>query len=306
MSPLDRRSFILGAVGVAGAGRLLAACGDDESGSPAPTLTTLEPLGTPALVPSFSDGLRGPSPFVHSVEQRLAYVLHDGNDIMRANAPETIQLEIFDESGALIAGGDSIRRDTGVITPYYSIFFTAPAAGTYQTVFTNDAGTYEHPFLVLEPGETAVPQPGDRLPAVNTATVADARGVDPLCTRVEPCPFHEADLVDVLAAGDRPAVVSIATPGFCQTEICGPVIELLIDTVADRTDLEVIHAEVYVDPHNDEGLASGTGGDTTEIVDAYELTYEPVLFVVGADGIIRRRLDAIYDGSELAEALALV
>jgi hypothetical protein len=31
-----------------------------------------------------------------------------------------------------------------------------------------------------------------------------------------------------------------------------------------------------------------------------------VLFVVGADGIIRRRLDAVYDGSELAEALAVV
>ena len=305
MAELDRRTFIIGAAGLAGAGAFLTACGDDGSDAvPAPT--TAAPVDTPFLVQTFPDGRTAPSPFVHSVEQRVAYALHDGNDIMRRNAPERIQLEVFDDAGALIAGGESVRRDVGVPTPYYSVFFTPPAAGLYRVVFTNDAGSNLHEFLVIEPGETAVPQPGDPLPAVNTATSTDARGVDPICTRVEPCPFHETDLVDALDAGDKPTILSIATPGFCQTAICGPVIDLLVDAAAGRDDLHIVHAEVYVDPHNDEGIASGAGGETTDVVAAYELPYEPVLFVVGADGILRRRLDAVYDGSELAEALALV
>jgi hypothetical protein len=306
MAELDRRTFIIGA-GVVGAGGLLAACGgdDDTAGDAGPT-ATLEPFATPLLIPSFPDGFRAPSPFVHSVEQRVGYVLNDGNDVMRDNAPDRIQLEVFDEAGALVGGGDVALRDVGVPTPYYSVIFTPPAAGIYRSVFTNDAGTSEHEFLVLEPGETTIPQPGDVLPAIDTATAADARGVDPLCTRIDPCPFHDTNLVDALGAGDRPTILSIATPGFCQTAICGPVIDLLIEAAAGRDDLHVVHAEVYVDPNNDTGLATGAGGTVTEIVDAYVLPYEPVLFVVGADGIIRRRLDAIYDGSELAEALALV
>ena len=308
MGALDRRTFIIGAAGTAGlvgTGSLLAACGDDAA-TPMATTSTAEPLATPALVQTFPDGRAAPSPFVHSVEHRVAYALHDGNDIMRRNAPAQIQLEIFDDTGRLIAGGDSTRRDVGVPTPYYSLFFTPPAAGLYRSVFTNDAGTSQHEFLVLEPGETAIPQPGDLLPAITTATAADAAGVDPICTRAEPCPFHETDLVDALGAGDKPTILSIATPGFCQTAICGPVIDLLIEAAAERDDLHVVHAEVYVSPFDDEGLANGTGGDVTEIVGAYELPYEPVLFVVGADGVILRRLDAVYDGSELAEALALV
>jgi hypothetical protein len=305
MGELDRRTFIIGAAGIAGAGALLGACGDDGEATPA-TTTTAPPVATPFLVQSFPDGRAAPSPFVHSVEQRVAYALHDGNDIMRATAPAQAVLEIFDERGALIAGGATIRRDVGVPTPYYAVSFVPPAAGLYRTVFTNDAGSNLHEFLVLEPGETTVPQPGDPLPAFHTATVADARGVTPLCTRIDPCPFHETDLVDALGAGDKPVVLSIATPGFCQTALCGPVIELLIDAAATRDDLHIVHAEVYVDPNNDEGLASGLGGELTEVVDGYGLPYEPVLFVVGADGIIRRRLDAVYDGSELAEALAVV
>lgn len=304
MAELDRRTFIIGAAGLAGAGAFLTACGDDGASTPAPT--TAAPFDTPFLVATFPDGRTAPSPLVHSVEQRVAYALHDGNDIMRGNAPERIQLEIFDEGDARIAGGESIRRDLGVPTPYFSVTFVPPAAGLYRAVFTNDFGTNLHEFLVLEPGETAIPQPGDPLPAINTATLSDPRGVDPVCTRLEPCPFHEIDLVDALGAGDKPTILSIATPGFCQTAICGPVVDLLVDAAAGRDDLHIVHAEVYVDPHNDEGIASGAGGETTDVVAAYELPYEPVLFVVGADGIIRRRLDAVYDGSDLAEALALV
>jgi hypothetical protein len=312
MTDLNRRTFLIGAAGITGAAGLVAACGDDggvvtQPAEDSTTTTTDAPVTdtaqqtftVPLLVPTFPDGI-----FVHSVEQRVAYVLHDGVDIMRANAPDSVQLDVF-HGDERIAGGEMPRRVTVVATPYYSIRFTPPTADRYRSVLTVDGETTEHEFLVVEPGTTSVPQPGDVLPAINTGTFDDARGVDPLCTRAEPCPFHATNLVDALGVGDKPTVLSIATPGFCQTAICGPVIDLLIDVAADRDDLHVVHAEVYVDPHNDEGVFTGSAA-TTEIVDAFLLPYEPVLFVTDATGTIVRRLDAIYDGSELAEALALV
>lgn len=325
MSDLDRRTFLLGAAGVVGTGSFLAACSDDgDSGSDAAPTSDADPTSdddtdaatdagdgsaadaaaVPFLVASFPDGFRAPSPFEHSAEQRIAYALHDGVDIMRANAPDEVTLEVLFD-GEVIAGGTAARRDTGVPTPYFAINFTPPAAGDYVTRLTMPAGTNEHEFRVLDTGTTPIPQPGQILPAVDTATTDDLLGINPLCTRIDPCPFHATNLTDALSAGDKPIVLSIATPGFCQTAICGPVIDLLIERVADRDDLHVIHAEVYVDPNNDEGVFTGQAA-TTEIINTYGLPYEPVLYVMTADGTIVRRLDAIYDGSELDEALALV
>ncbi|MDG2025804.1 MAG: hypothetical protein P8J50_01715 [Acidimicrobiales bacterium] len=308
MAELDRRTFIVSAAGFAGAGALLAACGDDGDASPTSTTTTTllaqngdEPgaLDIPQMLPAFPEFA-----MVHSVPQRVAYALHDGIDIMRANAPDSINL-VLRFGDEVIAAEELARRDVGTPTPYYSLHFTPPGAGVYTSVMTQGDLTTEHMFRVGEPGSTDVPQPGDILPAIATATFDDAMGVDPLCTRSKPCPFHTTDLVDALDAGDKPIVLSIATPGFCQTAICGPVINLLIDAAAERDDLHIVHAEVYVDPHNDPGVATGTG-EFTPVVAAYALPYEPVLFVAQADGTILRRLDAVYDGSEIAEALALV
>jgi hypothetical protein len=306
MTNLDRRTFLIGAAGVAGASTLLVACGDDTSTTDNaldPTATP-PPLATPLLVPAFPDGGRAPSAMVHSVEHRVAYVLHDGNDVMRASAPESIELEVR-LGDQLLTSETAMRRDTGVPTPYFSLFFTPPEAGVYTSVMTKDGETSTHEFVVLEPGGTSVPQPGDRLPNIATPTTDDLMGVDPLCTRLEPCPFHATSLDTAVAAGDKPIVLSIATPGFCQTALCGPVIDLLIEQTETRSDLHVIHAEVFVDPHNDPGTSNGTA-EQTAIVNEFQLPFEPVLIVAKADGTIVRRLDAVYDGSELAEALALI
>ncbi|MGE0307777.1 MAG: hypothetical protein AB7Q27_18680, partial [Acidimicrobiia bacterium] len=42
-------------------------------------------------------------------------------------------------------------------------------------------------------------------------------------------------------------VYLVGTPAFCQTGICGPVLDVMIDIAADYPDLQFIHAEVYTD-----------------------------------------------------------
>lgn len=302
MVHLDRRTFLLGAAGVAGlAGSgLLAACGSDDGGGPR------------FLLPTAPDGFNGPSPLVHGVEQRIAYGILEDTAPMRADAPDEVEIGVFFE-GEQIGGGLVRRRNTGPdsmptfeMAAYYPVIFTPPAAGIHVARLLDQDEPTEHQFLVGEPGQTAIPQPGDRLPAVHTATTDDLRGIADLCTRTVDCPFHTVDLATALDSGDRPIVLSIATPGFCQTATCGPVIELLIEAAADRDDLHVVHAEVFVDAQADVDAGTFPAGPTSDIVAAFDLPFEPMLVVARADGTVVRRLDGTYDRSELVETLALV
>jgi hypothetical protein len=134
---------------------------------------------------------------------------------------------------------------------------------------------------------------------VDTPTTTDAAGVDPICTRTPPCDLHAVSLREALAAGG-PIALSIATPEFCQTAICGPVLDLLIEALADYPTITGIHAEVYADPRGDD---DPTAGGLAPITDEFALTFEPTLYLVDATGTIVTRLDSVYDRVELREAL---
>ncbi len=145
-------------------------------------------------------------------------------------------------------------------------------------------------------------QVGDALRPVVTPTTADARGVNPVCTRSpKPCPFHTMTLSDALAK-KQPIVFAVTTPGFCQTAICGPVLEILIDLAPSLRRFQIVHAEVYVEPNKQTSGAP----KTTDTISTYGLDYEPSLYVADAGGVVRGRLDFTWDRAELESALALV
>lgn len=298
VSHVDRRTFLIGSATVG----LAAACGGGDSepdggGSAVGDLDTRSGQ-VEFLVPTFPDGLRAASTLVAAVPQRISFVVRDDIDVLRDEAPDSIDLTISLGSSEIIGGSWPVHRD-GIITPYYPITFTPPEPGRYEASI---AGADPVEFLVLERSAVAIVQIGDAMRSVATPTFDDARGVDPICTRAVPCPFHEISLDDGLATG-RPTVLLVATPGFCQTDICGPVVDLLIDAVADRDDITVVHGEVYVDPSE---FASGGFPDTTPVVNTYSLPFEPQLVVADATGTIVGRLDTVWDRAELAQALATI
>ena len=287
----DRRAFLVASA----TATVAVACGGGKGPEPSARLSS--------LVAVFPDGFRQAPVLVAGIPQRLAFVVRDDVDYMRESAPPSVDLRITLD-GTTIVHQTTARRADGIITPYYSLPVTFGAPGQYEAALVDHPDVSPVPFLVVDASEVTIPQVGDSLPLVATATTDDARGVNPICTRAVPCPFHERSFADV-AANDRPTVLLIATPGFCQTDICGPVVDLLIDEVADtgRTDLDAIHVEVYVDPS---AFESGGFPDLTPLVDRLTLPFEPVLFVLGPRGEVRARLDTTFDRSELREALALV
>jgi hypothetical protein len=287
---LTRRSVLLGGAGAL----LLAACGggDDDSGESSDDRSTTTTAGGLAIARVFYPRQPAGKP----LRLPLALASADGAILAAEHTPSSIEVTWYADGSEPGTPVTIERRAEGIPTPYFPLTVTFDAPGTYRIDIDADGERAATTVDVLPPEQTpAVPGPGDALLSLVTPTTGDARGVDPICTRDPDCPFHTESL-DAALASPKAIALIVSTPAFCQTAICGPVLDLLVDRAEQHAEvLSIVHAEVYTDE---------TAKTTTETVQAYGMTYEPALFLAAADGTINARLDYTFDGSELDEVLS--
>lgn len=293
MPPLTRRSFLLGT----GSAALLAACGGSDDDSAA-TTTTAPAGGGGADVPVLGVTFDVNGLLVAGIPQRAPFLLFEraGGLLPVGDAPAELTLEIHPPSGevetvTVARHGDDVDR------AYYPLVTTFSETGLHEVRAEVGGGTLEQSLNVNEADAVAVPQVGQPLPSFATPTAANLAGVQTICTRETPCPFHDVSVDEALAAG-RPLALLVSTPAYCQVAICGPVLDLLITEAPSFAGVAVVHLEVY--PNG----APPQAAPTPVLRDALGLTYEPVLFVADATGAVTARLDNIYDGEELRAALS--
>lgn len=228
-------------------------------------------------------------------EVRMPVSLATTDGLLVDGAPDELVARLVEsESGSVVAERIVARRfGDGLAAPYWPFRATIAAPGIYvlQVEGQPDGAGVQ----VASADTVAVPGAGDPMPPFDTPTTDDPRGVDPICTRSpEPCPLHEVTLADALALG-RPVAYLVGTPAFCSTGTCSPALEGLLavrDRVGDA--LVFVHADVYTD---------GTASTVAPAVQALGMTFEPALFLVGADGRVAERLDAVFDEAEIDERL---
>ncbi len=240
------------------------------------------------IVQRFPQAVQVPGPL------RLPVSLSDGDGALLQDVPATLTAQVFDEQGTALGERlEAVRRDA-VPAPYYDFRTSIETPGFY--VLQVEGGTPDGAsFDVADPSTVEIPIPGQPLPALDTPTVADPAGVDPICTREpEACPFHDVTLTEALASGKQVAYY-VGTPAFCSTGVCAPGLESLIEVHDDYADTHVfVHAEVYTD---------NKATTLTPAVEALHLFYEPVLFVTDTAGVILERVDAVFNTDELIEVL---
>jgi hypothetical protein len=139
-----------------------------------------------------------------------------------------------------------------------------------------------------------VPQVGQKAPLIHTPTPADVGGdLSKITTRIPPDTQNRVDYADVL--GQEPIVLLFATPQFCQSRVCGPVVDVaeqLKQLYGDK--VAFIHMEIYND--NDPSK------HVRPQVRAFHLPSEPWLFAIGRDG----RIEAVIEGAFGVEELTRV
>ncbi len=166
------------------------------------------------------------------------------------------------------------------------------------------AGEWAMAAIVREEGETRgtvlpgvvvgefkrVPRPGERPPAIHTPTAQDVGGdLSKITTRMPPDDLNSVDFAEAL--GKEPIVLLFATPQFCQSRVCGSVVD-----VAEQAEHEYgekaafIHMEIY--NHND------PADFTLPQVRRFHLPSEPWLFTINRQGDVSAAVEGGF-GLEL-------
>ncbi|HWO15764.1 MAG TPA: hypothetical protein VNM89_03525 [Solirubrobacterales bacterium] len=142
---------------------------------------------------------------------------------------------------------------------------------------------------------SSIPRVGERAPLIHTPTAADAgNDLSQITTRIPPDTQNRVDYADVL--GVEPIILLFATPQFCQSRVCGPVVdeaEQVKQLYGDKA--AFIHMEIYNDNDPDE--------DVRPQVRAFHLPTEPWLFAIDRQGTVRATLEGAFGVDELTRAV---
>jgi hypothetical protein len=142
---------------------------------------------------------------------------------------------------------------------------------------------------------SGVPRVGDRAPLIHTPTAADVGGdLSKITTRIPPDTQNEVDYADVL--GKEPIVLLFATPQFCESRVCGPVVDVAEQVKQAYGDKAAfVHMEIF----NDNDPSKHVRPQVT----AFGLPSEPWLFVIDRNGIVRTALEGAFGLERLTRAV---
>jgi hypothetical protein len=291
---------------------LLSGCGSSgEQGASSSTGTTasetsLEALWRApgedvALVPGTSD--YGPGP------NRVSFLVVDGESQVverptaRVWVARTLQSEPFLETTATL---QPISVPGGAQADAQALYVTTvdlPAAGKYWLLAEPVGAAKPIQALgnLVVGKRAAAPTVGDRAVASKTPTLASTGGdLDALTTSRTPDRALYGTSVAVALAAHEPFVVSFATPLYCQSRTCGPVVDV-VSSVRRKlagTGVQFVHVEIY------EGNDPANG--VNRWVAEWKLPTEPFTFVVDRDGVVRAKLEGAFSAAELERAARAV
>jgi hypothetical protein len=282
---LTRRRFLQAAGVVAatlGAAPLVAACAaGDGTGSARQATGRSSPAGIPSGQPDLSVVTASYETLTGS-NRRLAFGLRTIDNEPVAGADLDVYLR--DPDGAVLAGplAAEYSESGGPGLGLYLVTLDLPDPGTPFLVAVQGGSYGEAALNVVAPEHSKVAVPGARANAVATPTLADAMGMQRLCTADPVCGMHEVSLDAAVAAG-RPVALIFATPAYCQTAVCAPAVATVEGVRTGRAwgDVAWVHVEIYRD----------AGQTLSAPVEAWRLPTEPWLFTIGRDGTIADRLD---------------
>jgi len=153
-----------------------------------------------------------------------------------------------------------------------------------------------------------IPAPGDpAIPSQNlTVDLSDAplAAIDSRAATKGKIPdeaLHEWTIAEALEQG-RPALVVFATPVYCVSRFCGPVVDMVEDLAGRFGDRAVfIHVEFWRDFNAEPQVVNAAADEWLRMPDGSYT--EPWLYLIGADGIIVDRWSSLWSEAEVAAAL---
>jgi len=184
----------------------------------------------------------------------------------------------------------------GHVTKIYVARFRIPRPGRYWLVAVPDGARIQAVSVFEVDASLPVPKVGAKAPASATPTLG-SEPIAALTTDVPPDRDLLRRSVAASLAAHEPFVVTFATPRFCTSRVCGPVVDV-VQSVARRfsgSGIRFIHVEVYRDNDPTKGY--------NRWMRQWGLTTEPWTFLVGRDGRIKSEFEGSVSADELTRAV---
>jgi hypothetical protein len=191
-------------------------------------------------------------------------------------------------------------ESTANATHIYVAMLKLPHAGKYWMLAEPEGGKDKVQALgnVVVVKDDPPPDVGDPAPASDTPTISSSGGdLSQLTTRTPPdeslLQYSVADSIEAKV----PFVVTFATPKFCASRTCGPVVDVEEEVQRRLKDENVrfIHVEVYEDNDPAKGY--------NQWMKEWNLPTEPWTFLVNAHGTIVDRFEGTVSVDELETAV---
>jgi hypothetical protein len=290
---------------------LLAACGGSSSGEEFPHVVT---LGEGEVFPNILNSSLAVGP------NRLTMQLTDANDEQILGAD--VRLRIYDlqenesrltsEADARFVPAELSYEDEqagGERTPAgtsgaYIANVEFPHAGDWgmKVAVTRDGEQLdEAPFRFAVREDTLEPAIGDEAPRSEQQTLANATSIEEIDSSSPPRPqMHDATLADAIASG-RPVVVAFATPAFCRSRTCAPVMDTVMDPLYERYNAQATF--VHIEPYVLRDLRATFAQNPVAATREWQLESEPWVFVVDREGKIAGKFEGIVAPDEVETVL---
>ena len=166
--------------------------------------------------------------------------------------------------------GEAKSQVPDAATVVYSTDLSFPGEGEYRPlVLIKEGGDISTKILrILNVGEfTRIPRPGEKAPKI---AAASENGPD----------YAEA-------LGKEPILLLFTTPQFCQSRVCGPVVDVAQQAQHEfEGKANFIHMEIY--NHNDPSQGVRLQ------VRAFHLPTEPWLFAINREGVIGAAIEGAF------------
>ena len=262
----------------------LAACGSDE----------VEPF---ALVAS-SNGSIGIG------EQRVLFALVDPEtDEFLASPDREASVTIRDENGSPL---DNYPMEFIWTVPdvrgLYVAHVDIAEAATYQATIDAEGLATAGPAGFVAFDDPPLIEPGEEAPASDTRTSADFPDLSVITSDPEPEPaMYESSVASVVTSG-TPSVIVFATPAFCASQTCGPLLDQVKALRPDYPGVAFVHVEIYEDLQ----VSSPEELTVVPATEEWGLPSEPWVFVVDSSGLVTSAFEGAASDDELTAAIDAV
>ena len=185
----------------------------------------------------------------------------------------------------------------------YIVNTTFDSAGNWGVFLdvTQGGKTTSVPFIFTVRDKTSEPEIGDAAPASRQIIASNVSDISQIDSSYPPrTAMHQITIADALKTG-KPVVVAFATPAFCTSRLCAPIMDTVMDPLSKQYAGQAIF--IHVEPYDLSVLRQTGVENAMPVMREWGLQSEPWIFVVDTHGKIAAKFEGVATAHEVGQAL---